>query len=89
MTTKAKTKPRSLKAARSWGKMGFVALVSGAIGETHREDLLGAQDYMGKLGEQFGEEYHRAGRSWAPEDFRDFCLRRLVEVHPLTPQVEA
>jgi len=86
---KKTTKPRSLKAARSWGKMGFVALVSGAIGEAHPELVHGAQDYMGKLGEQFGEEYHRAKGSWAPEDFRDFCLRRLVEVHPITPQVGA
>ena len=80
--TKTAAPPRTLKAARAWGKMGFVALVSGAIGETNREDLLGSQDYLGKLGEKFGEEYHRAGGSWAPEEFRDYCLRRVVEIHP-------
>ena len=77
MTTGTKTKPRSIKAARSWGKMGFVALVSGAIGETHRELLLGAKDHFGEMGERFGEEYHREGGTWKPEDFRDFCLRRI------------
>lgn len=73
--------PNTIKTARAWGKMGFVALTAGAIGETHPELIHGAEGYVAGLGERLGEDYHRAGGSWEPEDFRDFCLRRVAELH--------
>ena len=77
------TKPRTVKAARSWGKAGYVALATGALGKSHAELLVGSLIYLEDLGERFGEEYHRAGGSWVPKDFRDFCCRRLRELYPL------
>ncbi len=70
--------PSTIKDARTWGRSGFVALVSGAIGEANPELVSASSDFLGKKGERFGEEYHQAGGTWEPEDFRDFCLHRVA-----------